>query len=805
MKQIYEFGSFRLDPTKRILQKEGEVVSLTPKAIETLLALVEANGQLLEKDVLIQRLWPDSFVEEGNLTVYISTLRKALGENRGYILTEPGRGYRFVADVREVWDDHQELILEERARAHLIIEEEATPAEDGRLKRTGAGRLVRHGIQFLTQTRRQVALAVFLIGLVIIGVVWALDRRLQRAPEADWRSKIRTVQVASLKNEKGAQMGSGRLSPDGTLIAFSQLRDGYYNLWVKQISGGEPLQITKDSSNNISPIWSPDGRQLAFISDRGEQIGVWSVPFLGGTPSLLKTLIPDRLVAGLSSPILTDWSGNGATIYYQHQNNFFALTLASGEILQLTNFDRSHLALYFRISPDEEQIAYIDRVDGQVDLWIRERRSGALTRLTDDAAEDIFPLWHPDSKRLIYTSIINGVPQICVAYLDGRKPEQITVGEGAGYVADFSLKTARILYYSEESEADIWQVDLNTLEETAVTAEVGVEIWPSVSSDRIAFQSALRLHTNANILRSAIWVKSRASAGQPIQIADNGFAARWSPDGKQLAFLRLSGSRLDIWTVKAAGMEEKQLTTAGVTSGGHVIDPFLLYQPADFSWSPDSSSIAYCSTKDGASNVWVISADGTKDVKVSDNADADMDYYCPLWSPDGKHIAYLAKSGQKSHQKKPTWSVIVTDLSHPETVFETGMHTRLLGWSAADGRLIVGTVEYGKNLALKPSAVNFAEISWAPPGLRPIATVPAAFLVNSHLSPDGRSIAVVAQPDGRDNLYLLAVGSGELKRITNNSDPRLYFSSLAWAPDGRAICFGKQENSSVLKLIENYK
>src|SRR5437588_9741327 len=105
-KQVYEFGPFRLDPVRRVLLKDGEPVSLTPKAFETLLALVEANGQLLEKEALMQRLWPDSFVEEGNLPVYISTLRKVLGENPSehhYIATEPGRGYRFVADVHAVW------------------------------------------------------------------------------------------------------------------------------------------------------------------------------------------------------------------------------------------------------------------------------------------------------------------------------------------------------------------------------------------------------------------------------------------------------------------------------------------------------------------------------------------------------------------------------------------------------------------------------------------------------------------------------------------------------------------------------
>ena len=126
-KRFYDFGPYRLDPAKRVLLKDGAQVQLTPKAFDTLLALVEERGRLLQKDVLINRIWPDSFVEEGNLTVTISMLRKALGENRGehrYIVTIPGKGYRFVADVRELWDETAELVLEEHTREHFVVEQE---------------------------------------------------------------------------------------------------------------------------------------------------------------------------------------------------------------------------------------------------------------------------------------------------------------------------------------------------------------------------------------------------------------------------------------------------------------------------------------------------------------------------------------------------------------------------------------------------------------------------------------------------------------------------------------------------------
>src|SRR6516164_11842102 len=101
-KEIYRFGHFTLDLTERVLSCEGIPVSLTPKAFDTLLCLVRNHGHVLTKDELLKQVWPDTFVEEVNLAVNISVIRKALGENPQdcrYIATVPGRGYRFVAEV----------------------------------------------------------------------------------------------------------------------------------------------------------------------------------------------------------------------------------------------------------------------------------------------------------------------------------------------------------------------------------------------------------------------------------------------------------------------------------------------------------------------------------------------------------------------------------------------------------------------------------------------------------------------------------------------------------------------------------
>src|SRR5271163_4975173 len=102
---VYEFGDYRVDPGNLLLSRGGRPVPLTPKVFDTRLLLVKRSGEVLEKEELIRAIWPDTIVEENNLNQNISTLRRVLGESRGenrYIATVPGRGYRFIPEVRIV-------------------------------------------------------------------------------------------------------------------------------------------------------------------------------------------------------------------------------------------------------------------------------------------------------------------------------------------------------------------------------------------------------------------------------------------------------------------------------------------------------------------------------------------------------------------------------------------------------------------------------------------------------------------------------------------------------------------------------
>jgi len=161
-RRLYEFDAFRLDPSERILARHGKRIPLPPRAFDTLVLLVERNGHVLTKDELIGTLWPDTFVEENNLTQQISALRRALGSSRPsadsvqtrlkvardgassvdpaepeYIETVPKLGYRFTSEVREVDEDAAgsrrsggaEVVDSEPARMRIAPSEERVEEE----------------------------------------------------------------------------------------------------------------------------------------------------------------------------------------------------------------------------------------------------------------------------------------------------------------------------------------------------------------------------------------------------------------------------------------------------------------------------------------------------------------------------------------------------------------------------------------------------------------------------------------------------------------------------------------------------
>jgi eukaryotic-like serine/threonine-protein kinase len=240
-KRLFEFGAFRLDPVERLLLRGGDLVPLTPKAFELLLALVERHGHLVEKSQLMKLVWPDSFVEETNLSHHISILRSTLGESTNtelFIETVPRRGYRFVAPVRE-----EQESLSQRA------------PEPKKSK------------------RRWIAWAAAIFFLAVGSA--ALHRYVNR-PETPPALRHRRLTFSSDISTFPT------ISSDGKLIAFSsnEAGEGNMDIWLQPLNG-QATRLTSNKARDISPCFSPDGTQIAFRSDR-DGGGIFVVSVFGG-------------------------------------------------------------------------------------------------------------------------------------------------------------------------------------------------------------------------------------------------------------------------------------------------------------------------------------------------------------------------------------------------------------------------------------------------------------------------------------------------------------------------------------------
>jgi len=183
--RYYEFGSFQIDKLNHALMRDGETIPLKPKVFDTLLLLVENRERVLDKDEMLRRLWPDTVVEESNLSQNVYLLRKALCEEtqeERYIETTPKRGYRFVATVKEVEAADVQLIPDDLASPELGIENDSDKTlQTGRRLRISARAVLLSGIGLLG------------IGLVLYN--WLASR--PKSPESN--APIRSIAVLPFK------------------------------------------------------------------------------------------------------------------------------------------------------------------------------------------------------------------------------------------------------------------------------------------------------------------------------------------------------------------------------------------------------------------------------------------------------------------------------------------------------------------------------------------------------------------------------------------------------------------------------
>jgi DNA-binding winged helix-turn-helix (wHTH) protein/TolB-like protein/Tfp pilus assembly protein PilF len=198
IKKLYRFGEFLVDERNRLLLRGTEAVPVKPKAFELLLVFVENPGTLLEKEELMERVWGNTFVEEGNLARNISSLRKALGEHPKdpeYIVTVAGRGYRFIAQVAEFCNDDPLSTTQERTKADLATENEGVTHFGDRQAPDPGGTPA----PLKTGHRTRIRQFTFVVGVVVILLSMALVPNLLRSKNHGKASVLKTIAVLPSK------------------------------------------------------------------------------------------------------------------------------------------------------------------------------------------------------------------------------------------------------------------------------------------------------------------------------------------------------------------------------------------------------------------------------------------------------------------------------------------------------------------------------------------------------------------------------------------------------------------------------
>ncbi|MGH9873255.1 MAG: winged helix-turn-helix domain-containing protein [Pyrinomonadaceae bacterium] len=603
-KQIFEFGPFRLDSAERVLLRDGQPVPLTLKAFEVLLLLVESSGHIVEKDELMNRVWAGSFVEEGNLKVTVSMLRKALEDNNGanhFIETVPRRGYRFVAGVKAVPADNVELIMHERTRERVIIEEETA----------------------VTQQSRSLRLPLLLAGTLLAVVAVVGGFFLLREPTPF--SKIKLTRLTTT-----GKVGLAAISPDGRYVAYVRGGEGQTSIWLKHIDSGSDKEIVPPSGGNYCcPVFTHDGSYVyygSFLPNTPTML--YRVPVLGGAATKIIDGDTDSRVT------LSPDDKQLAFIRGYPQRGIVELIVANADGSEERKLDTFDIADFFSggrnimdpaWSPNEEIIVIgipaVDAAGKYRQILTVRTKDGATTPISSQRWSSLGQFaWLNDGSGLVFTASDQlGSPQ-------------------------------QIWYLSYPAgEARRLTNDLNDYRGISVTADSRALV--TLQTDRTA----------------SIWVAPSGDAQQAAQITSNKYdgldGVAFAPDGRVVYTSRTNGA-LNLWITNPDGTARTQLTTdphshhspAICADGRYVLfgsdragteniwridldggNPKQLTsgkRDTQPDCSPDSQWVVYTSNYNGIQTLWRLPIDGGNPTQLT-----DYHSFRPLISPDGTQIS----------------------------------------------------------------------------------------------------------------------------------------------------------------------
>jgi len=627
-RHIYEFGPYRLDAAERLLWRDGEVVPLQPKTFDVLLALVERHGRLLEKDELMRAVWPDTVVEEVNLANNISILRKTLGDGgygQRFIETAPKRGYRFVANVKNL-----EAAPPAPAAAELLGSQGLT--EKARLTPAGGEMANQRAAAIEAQTGRMkgrksgmiLALAI----LVITGVVLAYF--VLRAPRP--LKVTRFVQITSDGFGKGGQAAGylqSALVTDGSRLYFSEPVNGHV---ITQVSsaGGETVVIPAPFHNGYVLDISPSRSELIVADHVSSEFEapLWLVSVLGGAPRRLGDLIGHGAA----------WAPDGERIVYAHGSELLLAKSDGSESHKLVTAPGRVLAP--RWAPDGSRLRFT--VEGPKNnspsLWEVAADGTNLHPLLDgwnQPAAECCGNWTADGQYFVFQSTRNWRTDIWAIREKeglfekaGHEPTQLTFGP-LNYYAPVPSPDGRKLYVvGEQKRGELVRYDAKT--------QQFVRYLSGISADCLDFSRDEEWVTYTTYPEGSLW-RSKVDGTERRQLSFPPLRAalpRWSPDAKQIAFSALlPGKPWKIYLVSADGGSPQQLTPEERWEN----DP---------TWSPDGNSLIFGAGSFASTAFGIYLLDvRTRHMSLLPGSEG---LFSPRWSPDGRYVAALQVGGKKA-------------------------------------------------------------------------------------------------------------------------------------------------------------
>jgi Tol biopolymer transport system component/DNA-binding winged helix-turn-helix (wHTH) protein len=552
---ILQFEGFTIDTDEKVLLREGAPVALAPKVFETLLVLIENPGRIVLKEELMKRLWPDTFVEDANLTFNIQQLRKSLGDNARspiYIQTIARRGYRFIAAVEPLSSDNGE---DQDTGPSVAGVEEPVPAFEAKDISTPPQPLIR--------TRPTVILLVIGLAVAVIGlglIWWGIGNRGKRSAENQEGNNGNAASTTPLKLERLTANGQSQhvaISHDGKYVAYTRGSGDSLGIWVRQLTTNTNVEIVH-ADRITGLVFANSGESLYYV--KGDPSALYRVSLLGG----LTTKIVDRL---------------------------------EGK---------------FSISADDSQVAFIREVinrDGQREYSLLVANSDGsnertlMVRAHPDKLD--VPLWSPDAKSIIcaYGNSSAG----------GQDVSLVAVDVNSGMKTD--LSSSRFFLIKKMG----WLRDKSGLIMSARknpgdANQLFRVSWPGIQisqiteglisySDLSIAGNADRAVASQSIRESHLWIGSSRDLQNLKKITPALDNFCWTPGG-QLVYSSTASGNTDIWIMQPDGTEQRQLTVNAGVNGS----------PAATS---DNRYIVFVSNRTGSFQVWRMNMDGLNQTQLT--------------------------------------------------------------------------------------------------------------------------------------------------------------------------------------------